>query len=142
MTVWKQIKGYEELYEINEKGMIRRKDGMGNDGRKVTEHLIATSKAQNGMRYVSLRKNGKRRSHMQHKVYASAFGITENEAVRRLYYGFYGDQDAIEKVRTLLKGMIFELEEEERNGTDRHDELLYMESFLEELETDGVRGIS
>ena len=141
MTVWKQIKNYEDLYDINEKGMIRRKNGTGNDGRKITEHLIAVSKAQNGMRYVSLRKNGKRTSHMQHKLYASAFGITENEAARRLYYGFHGDQAAIENVRTRLKEIIFELEKEERNGTDRHDELLYMESFLEELDTDAVRGI-
>lgn len=141
MSVWKAIEGYEEMYEISDRAEIRRIAGEGLDGRKVSQHRISSSKAQNGMRYVSLWKDGKRKSFMQHKLYASAFHLTENEAARRIYYGFRGDKEAIDNVRDHLKVLALEFQREEKSGKDRHDEILYIEAFLEELDTDKVRGI-
>ena len=34
--MWRDIKGYEGLYEINENAVVRRVDGTGIDGRKVS----------------------------------------------------------------------------------------------------------
>lgn len=141
MSVWKAIEGYEGMYEINDKAEIRRVAGAGLDGRKVSQHTICSSRAQNGMRYVSLWKDGKRKSVMQHKLYAAAFHITENEAARRIYYGFRGDKKAIDTVRDHLKELALAFQKEEKSGKDRHDEILYIQAFLEELDTDKVRGI-
>lgn len=141
MSVWKTIEGYEGMYEISDQAEIRRVAGEGLDGRRVSQHRISSSRAQNGMRYVSLWKDGKRKSFMQHKLYAAAFHLTENEAARRIYYGFRGDKEAIDTVRDCLKELALEFKKEENSGKDRHDEILYIEAFLEELDTDGVRGI-
>lgn len=78
---------------------------------------------------------------MQHKLYAAAFHLTENEAARRIYYGFRGDKETIDNVRDRLKALALEFQREEKSGKDRHDEILYIEAFLEELDTDKVRGI-
>lgn len=141
MAVWKPIQGYEGLYEMNEKAEIRRIEGNGRDGRKVSEHAICSSRAQNGMRYVSLWKDGKRRSHMHHKLYAAAFHISENEAARRLYYGFHGKKEAADHVRGYLRQLCEQLEKQEQEGADCHDELLYLQAFLEELDHDQVMGV-
>lgn len=37
--MWRDIKGYEGLYEINENAVVRRVDGTGIDGRKVSTHV-------------------------------------------------------------------------------------------------------
>ena len=142
MSEWRPIQGYEGLYEINECAQVRRNAGSGTDGRKVNEHMLCPSKAQHGMCYVSLWKNGKRKSHMQHKLYAAAFHITENEAVRRLYYGFHGNQKAVERICILLENMQKSLEQEAQKGHDRHDEILYVKAFLSEIKNDNVHGIS
>ena len=37
--MWRDIKDYEGLYEINENAVVRRVEGKGIDGRKVTTHV-------------------------------------------------------------------------------------------------------
>ena len=49
---------------------------------------------------------------MLHKLYVQAFSMSEKEASRRIYYGFRGDEQAVE---------------------NHHNEILYMKQFVEEL---------
>ena len=85
--MWRDIKDYEGLYEINENAVVRRVEGKGIDGRKVTTHVVVSSKTRKGTRYIALWKNGNRKTFMLHKLYAEAFYMSENEACRRLYKG-------------------------------------------------------
>ena len=104
--MWRDIKGYEGLYEINENAVVRRVDGTGIDGRKVSTHVVVSSRTKKGTRYIALWKEGGRRTYMLHKLYATAFQMSENEAIRRLYRGFTGNGEAIHNVcGTLLESL-------------------------------------
>lgn len=133
--MWKAIKGYEGLYEINEEAVVRRLAGTACDGRKVSSHVVVSSKTRKGTRYIALWKEGKRKTFMLHKLYAEAFGVSENEASRRLYLGFTGDGAAIHNVRSALLANLNFYEEEQASGQNRNDEILYIKHFLYELKS-------
>ena len=134
--MWRDIKGYEGLYEINENAVVRRVDGTGIDGRKVSTHVVVSSRTKKGTRYIALWKEGGRRTYMLHKLYARAFQMSENEAIRRLYLGFNGNGEAIHNVCGTLLESLKIYEKEQAEGLNRNDEILYIRQFLEELKTD------
>ena len=134
--MWRDIKGYEGLYEINENAVVRRVDGTGIDGRKVSTHVVVSSRTKKGTRYIALWKEGGRRTYMLHKLYATAFQMSENEAIRRLYRGFNGNGEAIHNVCGTLLESLKIYEKEQAEGLNRNDEILYIRQFLEELKTD------
>lgn len=136
--MWREIKGYEGLYEINENAVVRRMAGRGSDGRRISSHVVASSKTRKGTRYIALWKDGDRKTFMLHKIYSDAFYISENEACRRLYKGFSGNATAVQNVKDILLKNLTDLEQEQTLGTDRHDEILYIKQFLEELKNDKV----
>ena len=134
--MWRDIKGYEGLYEINENAVVRRVDGTGIDGRKVSTHVVVSSRTKKGTRYIALWKEGGRRTYMLHKLYATAFQMSANEAIRRLYRGFTGNGEAIHNVCGTLLESLKLYEKEQAEGLNRNDEILYIRQFLEELKTD------
>lgn len=134
--MWRDIKGYEGLYEINENAVVRRVDGTGIDGRKVSTHVVVSSRTKKGTRYIALWKEGGRRTYMLHKLYATAFQMSENETIRRLYRGFNGNGEAIHNVCGTLLESLKIYEKEQAEGLNRNDEILYIRQFLEELKTD------
>lgn len=136
----KSIKGYEGLYEIDENGVIRRLGGETSDGKRVHEHVVNASKTINHMRYVALRKDGMRKTYLLHKIYAQAFQISENEAIRRLYRGFTGRPSAKENVERMLIDNLLACKRAQEQGEDRHDEILYIMEFLAEMKNDTVCG--
>lgn len=73
---------------------------------------------------------------MLHKLYATAFQMSENEAIRRLYRGFNGNGEAINNVCGTLLESLKIYEKEQAEGLNRNDEILYIRQFLEELKTD------
>ena len=131
--MWRDIKGYEGLYEINENAVVRRVDGTGIDGRKVSTHVVVSSRTKKGTRYIALWKEGGRRTYMLHKLYATAFQMSE---IRRLYRGFNGNGEAINNVCGTLLESLKIYEKEQAEGLNRNDEILYIRQFLEELKTD------
>ena len=68
---------------------------------------------------------------MLHKIYAKTFGISEREAVRRVYEGFSGRREPAEYVQELLEKDLKVLEEELANGVDRNEEMLYIKKMIE-----------
>ena len=78
--MWRDIKDYEGLYEINENAVVRRVEGKGIDGRKVTTHVVVSSKTRKGTRYIALWKNGNRKTFMLHKLYADCLLYTSDAA--------------------------------------------------------------
>lgn len=75
---------------------------------------------------------------MLHKLYAENFGVSRNEACRRVYKGFTGEKHAIDNVKEILLGNIAVLKKKQAAGENRTDEILYMEQFLKELEKDKI----
>ena len=134
--MWRDIKGYEGLYEINENAVVRRVDGTGIDGRKVSTHVVVSSRTKKGTRYIALWKEGGRRTYMLHKLYATAFQMSK---MRR-----YGDCTValteMGRQSTMYAGTLLEslkiYEKEQAEGLNRNDEILYIRQFLEELKTD------
>ena len=72
---------------------------------------------------------------MLHKIYAKTFGISEKEAIRRIYEGFSGRREPAEYVQGLLEKDLKALEEEQNNGRDRKEEMLYVKKMIESLRT-------
>lgn len=137
--MWREIRGYEGVYEISDSGVLRRMNGVDSDGRKISGHSITASKAANGKRYIVLWKDGQRKTYMLHKVYADTFHVTETEACRRLYQGFSGNTQAVRNVKEILQNVLAFLEREHNAGKDRHDEMLYIRQFLGEMEDAAVQ---
>lgn len=69
MEIWKDIKGYEGLYQVSNMGNVRSCNWR-NQG--VTQNLYL--KVHNkGYKHIELVKNGKRKSHLVHRLVAEAF---------------------------------------------------------------------
>lgn len=62
--IWKSIEGYEDLYEVSNKGRVRNKSGL---------ILKGSTSATGGYRTVVLCKNGKKRGFGVHRLVAKAF---------------------------------------------------------------------
>lgn len=73
--VWKDIEGFEGLYQVSNLGRVKslaRKDIMG---RPVKGVLMKQRKTRNGYLLVTLRRNGKRDDRLTHRLVAMAFLI-------------------------------------------------------------------
>lgn len=128
--VWKKIKGYENEYEISKKGDVRRLDD------EYDGHIVQSTIASNGKLQVQLWKNGLRKNFMLHNLYAEAFEISVKKAMRILYEGFEGDTAAKDRVKRWLLEKIHECEQSNDSDAPPGDEILYLKSFLRELNED------
>lgn len=79
MEIWKDIKDFEELYEVSNKGRIRVKERYVNNSKNPSFKVRRKSKIMsaidhgNGYLYITLTKNGKRFNRYIHRLVASAF---------------------------------------------------------------------
>lgn len=126
--MWKTIKGYEE-YQISDKAVIQRCP------EDKASRIINPNKASNGALYVTLWKNGKRKNYMLHKLYASAFGISQEEAEKIVYGGYTNSNEAKNNVRNWLSKKLAECEMAGKDNAVKHDEILYLKSFLEMMQS-------
>lgn len=69
MENWKVIVGYEGLYEVSDKGRVKSL----NYNRTRTDRIMKPEKSHGGYLYVSLCKNGQRKSLLVHRLVAEAF---------------------------------------------------------------------
>lgn len=69
-VVWKDIIGYEGLYEVSDTGRVRN---------KITQRVFRCSLGTTGYHQVHLRKNSKPRTYLVHRLVAQAFLINENK---------------------------------------------------------------
>ena len=72
MENWKDIKGYEGIYQISKIGMVKSLAGTGS-GKRPHDSMMNTFGNGNGYAYVTLTKNKKRRNHYIHRLVAEAF---------------------------------------------------------------------
>ena len=76
--MWRDIPGYEGIYQASKDGQIRRIDGKyGRQTRKTPCYIIKPTKATNGyLRYTLCDKDGNRGRYQGHRLVALAFGLT------------------------------------------------------------------
>lgn len=73
MEVWKDIKGYEKVYQVSNKGNVRRLTFTNNQVTKKKIHSITPTDNGNGYLIVGLRNGSKRRNFYVHRLVAEAF---------------------------------------------------------------------
>lgn len=75
MEVWKDVKGYENLYEVSNLGRVKSKDRFttGNRNRKLKGKILIQCKNNLGYCIVYLCKDGKPKTTRVHRIVAGAF---------------------------------------------------------------------
>ncbi len=79
MEIWKEIKGYEEFYEVSSMGRVRRKDGFvktgikNSESRKIKGKILKSQLRRNGYLTVDLSKEQKVKTISVHRIVAIAF---------------------------------------------------------------------
>lgn len=71
--IWKDIKGYEGIYQISNMGNVRGLDRINNVGRKIKGRLLTKSKDKDGYLIVSLTVDCKCIKKKIHRLVAEAF---------------------------------------------------------------------
>lgn len=69
MEIWKDIEGYEQLYQISNLGNVK---SLGND-RARKDKILKPTKNKDGYLFVGLNKQGNRKNHLIHRLVAKAF---------------------------------------------------------------------
>lgn len=70
---WKPVVGYEGLYEISNLGRVKSLTKWQGNKHIFSEHIIKPTDNGHGYMIVSLRKEGKRKSHYVHRLVATEF---------------------------------------------------------------------
>lgn len=73
MEIWKDIKGYEGIYQVSNIGRVRAVDRVNCYGRTCRGTLRKQNKNKNGYMYVNLSRGGKARNYCVHRLVATAF---------------------------------------------------------------------
>lgn len=71
--IWKDIVGYEGLYQVSDLGRIKRIVFINNKTIFKKEHIVSQQTNKKNRCYVSLYKNNKRKNCIVHRLVASAF---------------------------------------------------------------------
>lgn len=79
METWKEIHGYEGMYEVSSLGNIRSVDRLGYDGRNLKSKKLKLTKNSNGYYRVSLCKNNICIKEYVHRIVAKNFICIEHE---------------------------------------------------------------
>lgn len=74
MEVWKDVRGYEGLYQVSDQGRVRSLDRINSAGKRTRGTIRKQTKnVKNGYLYVGLSKNGKSTNYSVHRLVAIAF---------------------------------------------------------------------
>lgn len=71
--IWKDIKGYEGLYQVSNLGRVKSLDIVDRLGRKHKSNIKYQNDNGNGYLIVNLKHNGKQKNHLVHRLVAEAF---------------------------------------------------------------------
>lgn len=73
MEIWKDIAGFEGLYQVSNLGNVRSLDRVDGRGRNIKGFLRRQVLNKNGYLYVNLSKHGKPNNYSVHRLVATAF---------------------------------------------------------------------
>ena len=79
--VWKDVKGYEEIYQVSNTGKVRSLDRISAQGARIKGTMLKFGISRSGKGYyqVNLCKNGKTKMFLVHRLVASEFIENENQ---------------------------------------------------------------
>ena len=77
--IWKNVKGYEGIYQVSNLGRVKSLDRFGSDDRKLKGKLIKCGVNVAGYKFVILRKDNESKNIMIHRLVAWAFLSNEND---------------------------------------------------------------
>ena len=98
--IWKDVKGYEGLYKINNFGIVK------NSNKKI----IKSQKNKSGYITIKLHNNGKRKKYMVHRLVAEAFVPDKSN------FKYYDEEDKLKYVNNLDKLKINHKDENKQNN--------------------------
>lgn len=73
MEAWKDIAGYEGLYQVSNKGRVRGLDRVNSAGANIKGRSLSLNQKPDGYIQVNLFKDGKRKTYTVHRLVAEAF---------------------------------------------------------------------
>lgn len=71
--IWKDIEGYEGLYQVSNLGRVRSVDRIGGRGRRFNGRILKPKVKTGGYLLVNFSKEGKRKMFSVHRLVAQAF---------------------------------------------------------------------
>lgn len=75
---WRDIQGYEGLYQVSNLGRVRSVNKKGSDGRKIKGKILKGGSFSNDYLFVCLRKKSSNKNHLIHRLVASHFLTNPN----------------------------------------------------------------
>lgn len=82
MEVWKDIEGYEGIYQVSNTGRVRSLDRLNSIGQNRKGKILKEKVHTNGYHFVTLYKNKTRREKLIHRIVAETF--LENKGNKRV----------------------------------------------------------
>lgn len=73
MEYWKDIEGFEGMYQVSSEGRVRSLDRINSAGNRCRGQIRRLIENKNGYLYVNLCKNGKPVNYLVHRLVANAF---------------------------------------------------------------------
>ena len=73
MEIWKDVKGYEGIYQVSNTGLVRSIDRVNSRGAKIKGRVLAQAEGKGGYKVVCLSKEGKAKEGKVHRLVAQAF---------------------------------------------------------------------
>lgn len=73
MEIWKDVVGYEGLYQVSSEGRVRSVEHVDFLGRRQKEKIRRVTLNKNGYAYVNLRKDNLIKNKLVHRIVAEAF---------------------------------------------------------------------
>ena len=79
METWKDILGFEGMYQVSDAGRVRSLDRINSKGKRCRGSIRKLCCNRNGYKYVNLCKDGKSHNFLVHRLVASAFVVNPEE---------------------------------------------------------------
>ena len=76
--IWCDVKGYEGLYQVSNKGRVKSLARVDSLGRRVNERILSPGKDRDGYLFVVLTKNGEHKKYLVHRLVLMAFNPVDN----------------------------------------------------------------
>lgn len=96
MEIWKDIEGYEGLYQISSEGRVKSLgNGKSNNSK---ERILKSRKDKDGYLLVNLYKEGKMRSYLVHRLVAQAFLENPNNLPQVNHRNEYKTDNRVENI--------------------------------------------